>query len=394
MKTTAVWILTAMALGAAAGAALGYWEARPWAIHAAVDKPAAGKPKPAPPVADAARAAVAETTFKFDKMEVGAQGRHTFPIRNEGKSPLTVEFLSHTCKCTKVELDGKVVEPGDRITIPPGGEGEALLEWAGAAAGPFRHGANFETNDPALSRLELHVEGEIVASTTLQPSLLSFGSVQIDQPAQAEAMVVAFAEPEVEIVSHEVVDEKLAKQVAIAVEPVAKEELPKGAEAAARIVATFEPGSTLGPFAGAVRLTTNLERAASLVLPIHGTVKGDISIFANSGWSDNQGVLRMPPIDGDEGGASELKVAIRGDHAAETRLSVKSVSPPELKASLGDPLVIRENFIHVPLTVEIPAGTRPMIRLGDEQGGEGEVVLSTTHPVTPEVRLRVMFTVK
>jgi hypothetical protein len=191
-----------------------------------------------------------------------------------------------------------------------------------------------------------------------------------------------------------VVDAKLAERVTIAVEPVAKDELPEGAEAAARIVATFQPGNTLGPFAGAVQLKTNLERAASLVLPIHGTVKGDISIFATSGWSENQGLLRMPPIDGDQGGSSQLKVAIRGDHAADTQVSIKSVSPPELKASLGERIVIRENFIHVPLTVEIPPGTRPMIRNGDEHGGEGEVVLSTTHPVTPEVRLRVMFTVK
>jgi hypothetical protein len=394
VNKTIVWMAAAIVVGAAGGAALGYWEARPWTIHAAVDKPAAPKEAPAAASGEAPRAAIAETTYKFDKMETGAQGRHAFPIRNEGKSPLTVAFLSHTCKCTKVELDGKEVDAGDLITIPPGGQGEALLEWAGVAAGPFRHGASFETNDPALSRLELYVEGEIVESTTLQPSLLSFGSVQVGEPARAEAMVVAFAEPEVKVLSHEVVDAKLAERVKVAVEPVAKDELPKGAEAAARIVATFEPGSTLGPFAGAVRLKTNLERAASLVLPIHGIVKGDISIIANSGWSENQGLLRMPPIDGAEGGALQLKVAIRGDHAAETELSVKSVSPPELKASLGERIAIRDNFIHVPLTVEIPPGTRSMIRNGDEHGGEGEVVLATTHPVTPEVRLRVMFTVK
>lgn len=394
MNKTLIWMLAAIAVGAAGGAALGYWEARPWTIHAAVDKPTAAKAESVAPPADAPRAAIAETTYNFDKMEKGAKGRHAFPIRNEGESPLTVEFLSHTCKCTQVELDGKPVEVGDLITIPPGGKGEALLEWAGAAAGPFRHGASFETNDPALSRLELNIEGEIVESTTLQPSLLSFGSVQVGEPAKAEAMVVAFAEPEVKILSHEVVDAKLADRVKIAVEPVAKDKLPAGAAAAARIVATFEPGSTLGPFAGAVHLKTNLERAASLVLPIHGTVKGDISIFANSGWSENQGLLRMPPIDGAKGGASELKVAIRGDHAHQTELSVKSVSPPELKASLGERITIRENFIHVPLTVEIPVGTRPMIRNGDDQGGEGEIILSTTHPVTPEVRLRVMFTVK
>lgn len=394
MNKTIVWMLAAIAFGAAGGAALGYWEARPWTVRPAAAKTPATKPAAIAVTADGPRAAIAETTFNFDKMETGAKARHTFAIRNEGKAPLTVEFLSHTCKCTKVELNGKAVEVGDLITIPPGGQGEALLEWAGVAAGPFRHGARFESNDPAQSQIELNVEGDIVESTTLQPSLLAFGSVQIGQPATAEAMVVSFVEPEVTILSHEVIDAKLAERMKIAVEPVAKDKRPPGAAAAARIVATFEPGATLGPFGGAVHLKTNLERASSLVLPIHGTVKGDISILATSGWVESQGLLRMPPIDGAAGGSSQLKVAIRGDHAADTELSIKSVSPPELKASLGERTVIRENFIHVPLTVEIPAGTRSMIRNGDEQGGEGEIIVSTTHPVTPEVRLRVMFTVK
>ena len=50
--------------------------------------------------------------------------------------------------------------------------------------------------------------------------------------------------------------------------------------------------------------------------------------------------------------------------------------------------------MRVPLTVEIPAGTRPMVRAGEDQGGEGEIVLATTHPDTSEVRLRVFFTVQ
>jgi hypothetical protein len=35
-----------------------------------------------------------------------------------------------------------------------------------------------------------------------------------------------------------------------------------------------------------------------------------------------------------------------------------------------------------------------MVMAGEDQGGEGEIILSTTHPDTPEVRLRVTFTVK
>jgi hypothetical protein len=50
--------------------------------------------------------------------------------------------------------------------------------------------------------------------------------------------------------------------------------------------------------------------------------------------------------------------------------------------------------VRVPLNIEIPAGTRPMVRAGENLGGEGEVVLATTHPITSKVRLRVTFTVQ
>jgi hypothetical protein len=48
----------------------------------------------------------------------------------------------------------------------------------------------------------------------------------------------------------------------------------------------------------------------------------------------------------------------------------------------------------VPLTIEVPPGTRPMARMGEDQGGEGEIVLATTHPGTSSIRLRVYFTVQ
>jgi hypothetical protein len=35
-----------------------------------------------------------------------------------------------------------------------------------------------------------------------------------------------------------------------------------------------------------------------------------------------------------------------------------------------------------------------MVRAGEDQGGEGKIVLGTTHPTTKEVRLRVLFTVQ
>ncbi len=396
MKTTLVWFLTAATIGVAAGAALGYWEAKPWTVKgskvSAKSDPAAGEANDKP--ASVPQASIDETTFNFDKMESGTTQRHVFPIKNSGASPLDLEFVSHTCKCTTVELNGKPVEPGATATVAPGESAEVLLEWAAKVPpGPFRHGATFTTNDLQRSRLELKVEGDIVASTTLEPSLLNFGNVNVGAEGKAEMLVMAFLEPEVTIESFEVSDAKLAEQIDVKIEPVEQSALPENVLAAAKVVATFKPKGVIGPFSGSLKMKTKLKQAPNIEVPIYGSVKGDISI-AGAGWVEATGTLRITPTKSAEGSSTRLNLSVRGDHAQATELKVASVTPDELKASLGEPKVIRDNFVQIPLTIDIPPGSRPIVMMGEDQGGEGEIILSTTHPETPEVRLKVVFMVK
>jgi hypothetical protein len=242
--------------------------------------------------------------------------------------------------------------------------------------------------------LELRVEGDIVDSTTMYPSTLNFGSVRIGQTGKAEMIVMSFLEPEVQILTHEVTDAKLSERIKVSMEPVAKEQLPDPkALTGVKLVATYEPSGSIGPFTGSLHFTTNLKRASNLVAPIFGTVKGDISLYG-AGWTEQTGILRMTPTASSAGTSSTLQVTLSGPHAKSTTLSVAHVDPPELKATLGTPKPVGGRIVQVPLTVEIPPGTRPMVRAGEDQGGWGEIVLATTHPDTPEVRLRVAFTVK
>ena len=126
-----------------------------------------------------------------------------------------------------------------------------------------------------------------------------------------------------------------------------------------------------------------------------GTVKGDVSIFGPpSVWNEAGGVLRIAPVRSHDGGSVRLFVHIRGQQADGAELSIKRVDPPELKVSLGERQQIREGLVRVPLVVEIPAGTRPMVHAGEDQGGEGEIVLSTTLTGAAEIRMRVLFTVE
>ena len=177
------------------------------------------------------------------------------------------------------------------------------------------------------------------------------------------------------------------------IESADKSELPENAQAAAKVVATFKPKGTIGPFSGSLKMKTNLKQAPSIEVPIYGSVKGDISI-AGTGWVEAAGMLRLPPTVSAEGSSTRLNVSVRGEHAKSTELKIASVKPEELKVSLGEPKVIRDNFVQIPLTVDIPPGSRPIVMMGEDQGGEGEIILSTSHPQTPEVRLKVAFMVK
>src|SRR5262245_61246155 len=115
MKSTLTYVGAAVIVGIVAGIAVGYWEARPWTVSnrvasgsGDVAKGSQGdddKDSLAEPDADVPHAIAPESVFKFGNMESGSVQQHTFPLRNDGKAPLIITFVSHTCKCTKVQFD-------------------------------------------------------------------------------------------------------------------------------------------------------------------------------------------------------------------------------------------------------------------------------------------------
>jgi hypothetical protein len=50
--------------------------------------------------------------------------------------------------------------------------------------------------------------------------------------------------------------------------------------------------------------------------------------------------------------------------------------------------------MHVPLLVELPAGTAPMVRMGEPIGSDAHIVLRSSHTEIPDVRMRVRFAVE
>ncbi len=391
MKTVFGIVFFSALAGIGLGTALGYIEAR---LPAEIATPDISPAEAVPPTIRGPLAKSPETTFNFGRIERGTSMKHAFKIRNVGDALLKVEVVSTTCKCTVGDLG--------KNEIPPGDETDVLLEWtAKTPPGPFRHGATLSTNDPTTSRIELVVEGEVVESTTLQPAELLFGTVSTHAAKSVPTLLVSNLEEEVKILHHEFSDSEVGKNLDIEITPVEKSQLHiPGALSGVRVTATYRPGKSLGPFFTWLTLETNLEKAEKLTVPVSGTVVGDISVFG-PGWTPSQGVLRVGSVSGREGKRVRLNLAVRGEHALGTKLEVASVDPTELLVSLGEPKEMGPQLLHVPLVLEIPAGTRPMVRIAKLAGeedhtnkGDGVVLLKTTHPDTSEVRLLVRFSVE
>jgi hypothetical protein len=397
MKSIIGIVLVAVLGGLVLGIVLAAVQARPMAV----ELPSTDTSKPEAGVLDAGvqdgqskkeqskkapRAQLEETVYNFGSMEQGTSLSHAFKVRNVGGSPLSIEVGATTCKCTVGGLSTREVGPDE--------EAEVTLEWiAKTSPGPFRHGATLITSDPLQSRVELHVEGTVVESTSVVPSEFYFGNVHAGETREEELTLMAFLQDEIEIRSCQFSDPEIAGQVEVKWEPCPPSDLPQAAaRAGVRIKATLQAGRTLGPIHAWLAVETNLEHASKFDIPLVANVIGDMSIFG-PGWVAKQGMLRLGQIPSEEGKQTRLIIAIRGVHASTTVLKIATVRPAELHATLGPHRKMGEQLVHVPLVVEIPAGTRAMLRRSERFGEAAEIVISTTHPQTSQLILQVEFAV-
>ena len=387
MRSLLLLVVFSGLVGLALGATLGYYQASPWEETNLLALKPADPDDQEDQTAARAKAELLEDVFNFGKMERGATMNHAFQLRNVGEAPLKIEVVNTTCKCTVGELADSL--------LPPGAQTEVVLEWtAKTPPGPFRHGATLATNDPKNSTLALVVEGEVVESTSVIPGDLLFGNVSTGATAQSQLFLVSEVQDDVQVTGYRFLDPDLEEKIKLEITAATPDEFPvPDAKSAAKVSATLNAGEAIGRFRGWLELETNIKKVPKISVLVSGNIIGDISIFG-PGWSADRGLLRMGAFSTEQGKSVRLNVSTRGEHAKATAFEVASTNPPELKATLGEPRAIGDELVHVPLIVELPAGTSPMVRQGEPASSDASIVLSTTHPNAAEVKLRVRFTVE
>lgn len=381
-------MLIAAVVGTAVGGTLAYVEVRDDrdTLESLALDPAADRALTLEPRGRAPRIEVVEPHYNFGKMERGHEKSHEFLIRNIGDAPLKIRVGQTSCKCTLSEINNDAIAPGESTHVK--------LAWSAKSdRGPFRQTATIHTNDPRQPDVELQIDGEIVDASGIEPPDFSFDKLAVGESKSAQVHVMAMLQDELTINGAELEGDENRDKFDIKVEPLEPDQLPdESAKDGARVTVTVKPGLPIGRFYHYVVLDTNLHNGQKLHIPIIGRVVGDISLHGTN-WREDEGVLLLGRVESAKGKTARLNIVVRGDDAENVRIGVGSLDPPELKVSVGEPKRLRANLLHVPLDVEVPAGTRPMARMDTGQG-EGKVVLTTTHPEMKELSFGVRFAVE
>ncbi len=386
MRILSVMIVAALA-GTLVGGAVAY-------VQVSSDPIATGLPGEMPtkalalPTDDSVpRAQVDEPDFNFGTMQQGRRKSHTFVFKNLGLAPLKLRVGKPTCKCTV----GSVTER----PIPPGESGTVTLEWTAlTGSGPFRQSAPVYTNDPLNSTIELVIQGEVTDAEGIEPRELAFDTVPVGEPKSASVFVMAMLQDDLVVTDPQLSDPMLRDKFDVQIVPVAQADLPNPkAKSGVVVTVTTKPGLPVGRFNQWLAVKTNLEDGDHLEIPVTGRVVGDISV-RGLGWNDEQGVLLLGSVKSSEGKRETLNLMVRGAGAGAVKFEVASCDPPELSVTVGEPKKLKDDLFSVPLKVEVPVGTRPMVRTDTAQGEAGRIVLNTTHPKVKELVLGVRFSVE
>jgi hypothetical protein len=336
---------------------------------------------------EAPKLVVDQKDFNFGHLELGGVGRHEFVFKNEGHGPLLLTKGETSCVCTLASIEHPTVAAGGSTTVE--------VEWHPKARGDFRQTAEVLTNDPQQPKVELAISGEIVSSYLLAPQTIVFTGIQPNMGTTAEARVFSFGTDNLQVLDPTVDSTTGAKYFDVAVEKLTPSELnqEKGAKSGCKLKVTVKPGLPAGPFAEKIRFHLNIPGDPQLQISLEGSVSGPIEIFGPS-WNSERKLLSLGAFHSREGAKSILYLTVRGDALKQADFRVEKVSPPTLKATLGQMEHEGPDVGRVPLNIEIPPGTPPEDHLGTQIGPLAKILIGTGLPESKQLRILVRYAIE
>lgn len=388
MKTLLLATL-AVILGVALGVGMALLRigAAPW--DSQLDEGAAKTAAAAvPPGGPTPRAVVDKAEYDFGARDMEASsGSHDFVFTNRGSAPLELREGGTSCRCAMSKLG--------QDELPPGGSTKVTVTWKSVdKPGPYHQTAKILTNDPAQPEVTLTISGRVTTAMRFSPAELVFSRLSVGEASTGQSRVFCYLDPPLKVLGHKWSDAATASYFDVTLQPLSAAEVKEEPSARSGMLATVtvKAGLPQGPIRQKLVLQTN--STSSPTLSIDGTIGSEIAVVGR-GWDPDTGVLTLGEVSRSQGTQRRLMLVVRGPGRKQVAFKPLSVAPDVLRVSLGRPGELNNGaVVQVPLTIDVPQGSPPVNRLGTEQGKLGEIILETTHPQVPKLRILVRFAVE
>ena len=224
------------------------------------------------------------------------------------------------------------------------------------------------------------------------------GNVSSNTGSEAEFRLFGFRNERLDILETTCETPDTANCFDVSYEPLSLEEVKKekGATCGQLAKVTIKPGLPVGPIIQTIRIKASGDKEAVVELPVEGQTLADIRIASTPKFNSNRGMLTFGAVNRTESAKEVLQLYVTGAHRNEVQLSVGRVDPSDyLKVQIGPPKELNNGrAIQYLVTIEIPAGGKPVNHMGAGKANWGLIVLETTHPQTKQVPIHVKFSVE
>jgi hypothetical protein len=325
----------------------------------------------------------------FGKMDRTEHRRHDFTVRNDGDEQLTLSTGEPSCgACVKVfRVEKDRLAPGETTSV--------VFEWeARPNESEFEQSGPLNTNDPFRPTITLTVRGQVLDTVRAERTDVHFHDISANEAANGSINIYSFRTPDLVVEKHTFHNEALAKFFTVTFAPLASDEIAKEANAKGgqKMSIEIKPGMPLGRIQQSIRVLTNQSAESPITINIHGNVISDIALASGTMIAPDKLLVGLGTFPSREGAKRTVYLIVKGPYRDETKLQVASTDPTrEFSATLGEPLRDNPKIVRYPLTIEVPAGARPVNHYSE--GAYAQVRLTSTHPDVKELTIKVRYVV-
>jgi Protein of unknown function (DUF1573) len=196
----------------------------------------------------------------FGTVEQGTRVEHAFKVRNGGSASLQISKVEGSCGCTAgVSADG-IVPPGHETWVTVSLETSRI-------AGHTAKTVVIHSNDPTVPEAALSLTGTVVTDVVVNPDTLYLGRIRRGATVRRE-IIVKSGRPGT---PYHVVD------IQSEIPSVRAHVEPGTAPDEERVIIEVAPDLPLGRFTDELRVRTNSPRQPVLMIPVFGSVEGDLA---------------------------------------------------------------------------------------------------------------------